>query len=105
MDFSRVELSDEDAAFYAQTRAFLAEHVTGEVRQRGRVSGEHFDAQARLALGEAGSLASDWKRESEGGFNAVRRRIFELEIGRAHTPWFHWGTTSAVARLVQEFAR
>ena len=30
--------------------------------------------------------------------------VNNLEIGRAHTPWYHWGTTSAVARLVQEFA-
>jgi len=48
-------------------------------------------------------LASDWKLESEGGFSPVRRRIFELEIARAHTPWYHWGTTSVVARLVQQF--
>ena len=56
-----------------------------------------------LALGKAGYLASDWKLESEGGFSPVRRRIFQLEIGRAHTPWYHWGTTSVVARLVQQF--
>jgi len=56
-----------------------------------------------LALGEAGYLASDWKSEADGGFTPVRRRIFELEIARAHTPWYHWGTTSVVARLVQQF--
>ena len=56
-----------------------------------------------MALGEAGYLAADWKLESEGGFSPVRRRIFDLEIARAHTPWYHWGTTSVVARLVQQF--
>jgi len=103
VDFSHVALSAEDKAFQDQTRAFVTEHVTDEVRQRDRVFGENFDEKVHLALGAAGYLASDWKLESEGGFNAVRRRIFELEIGRAHTPWYHWGTTSVVARLVQQF--
>jgi alkylation response protein AidB-like acyl-CoA dehydrogenase len=48
-------------------------------------------------------LAADWKDESDEGFSAVRRRIFDLEIGRAHTPWFHWGTTAMVAHAVQQF--
>jgi alkylation response protein AidB-like acyl-CoA dehydrogenase len=26
-----------------------------------------------------------------------------LEIGRAHTPWFHWGTTAMVARTLRQF--
>ncbi|WP_297773794.1 acyl-CoA dehydrogenase family protein [Mycobacterium sp.] len=103
MDFSRVELSAEDQDFYDQFREFLTEHVTDEVRRRDRETGENFSEQVHLALGEAGYLASDWKLESEGGFNPVRRRIFHLEIGRAHAPWFHWGTTAVVARLVQQF--
>ncbi len=103
MDFSRVSLSADDKAFLDQTRTFLAEHVTDEVRRRDREFGENFDEQVHLALGEAGYLAADWKPESEGGFSPVRRRIFALEIARAHTPWYHWGTTSVVARLVQQF--
>jgi len=103
MDFSHVELSAEDNAFLEQTRAFVAEHVTDEVLQRDREFGENFDEKVHLALGEAGYLALDWRLESEGGFNPVRRRIFQLEIARAHTPWYHWGTTSAVARLVHQF--
>ena len=35
MDFSPVALSDDDQAFLEQTRAFIAEHVTDEVRRRG----------------------------------------------------------------------
>jgi alkylation response protein AidB-like acyl-CoA dehydrogenase len=104
MDFSHVELSPEDKVFFDETRAFIAEHVTDEVRLRDREFGENFDEQVHLALGKAGYLAADWKLESEGGFSPVRRRIFDLEIGRAHTPWYHWGTTSVVARLVQQFA-
>jgi alkylation response protein AidB-like acyl-CoA dehydrogenase len=103
MDFSHVALSAEDNAFLEQTRAFVAEHVTDEVLQRDREFGENFDEKVHLALGEAGYLASDWKLESEGGFSPVRRRIFQLEIARGHTPWYHWGTTSVVARLVKQF--
>ncbi|UXA07407.1 acyl-CoA dehydrogenase family protein [Mycobacterium sp. SMC-2] len=103
MDFSRVELSPEDQAFREETRAFIAKHVTDEVLHRQLEFGENFDERVHLALGEAGYLASDWKLESEGGFSPVRRRIFQLEIARAHTPWYHWGTTSVVARLVRQF--
>lgn len=103
MDFSRVELSPEDQAFRDETRAFIAKIVTDEVLHRQLEFGENFDEQVHLALGEAGYLESDWKLECEGGFSPVRRRIFQLEIARAHTPWYHWGTTSAVARLVRQF--
>jgi 3-oxocholest-4-en-26-oyl-CoA dehydrogenase alpha subunit len=105
MDFSEVALSAEDQDFRDRTRAFLAEHVTDEVRRRDRELGENFDEGVHLVLGEAGYLAADWKLESEGGFDPVRRRIFELEIARAHTPWYHWGTTSVVARLVEQFGQ
>jgi alkylation response protein AidB-like acyl-CoA dehydrogenase len=103
MDFSRVALSPEDQDFHDRFREFLTEHVTDEVRRRDRETGENFSEPVHLALGEAGYLESDWKLESEGGFNPVRRRIFHLEIGRAHAPWFHWGTTAVVARLVRQF--
>lgn len=103
MDFSRVALSPEDQDFHDRFREFLTEHVTDEVRRRDRETGENFSEPVHLALGEAGYLESDWKLESEGGFNPVRRRIFHLEIGRAHAPQFHWGTTAVVARLVRQF--
>jgi alkylation response protein AidB-like acyl-CoA dehydrogenase len=103
MDFAHVTLSPEDQEFLDQTRAFVDKHVTDEVRAHDREFGENFDEQVHLALGEAGYLESDYKLDSEGGFSPVRRRIFHLEIGRAHTPWYHWGTTAMVARLVQQF--
>jgi alkylation response protein AidB-like acyl-CoA dehydrogenase len=103
MDFASVELSTEDKEFRDRLRAFLAVHVTDEVRRRDRQSGENFDEGVHLALGAEGYLAADWKDESEGGFSALRRRIWDLEIGRAHTPWFHWGTTAMVARTLRQF--
>lgn len=104
MDFSHVALSEEDQAFRDELRAFLARVVTDEVIERDRQTGENFDETVHLALGEAGYLAGDYLAEADGGFSAVRRRIWELEIGRAHTPWFHWGTTAMVAHTVEKFA-
>ncbi|KUH85159.1 MULTISPECIES: acyl-CoA dehydrogenase family protein [unclassified Mycobacterium] len=103
MDFSRVQLSEDDRAFRDELRSFLRSVVTDEVIRRDRETGENFDEGVHLALGAAGYLAADFKDEAEGGFSVVRRRIWELEIGRAHTPWFHWGTTAMVARCVQQF--
>jgi 3-oxocholest-4-en-26-oyl-CoA dehydrogenase alpha subunit len=103
MDFATVELSREDQEFRDRLRAFLGVHVTDEVRRRDRETGDNFDEGVHVALGAEGYLAADWKDESEGGFNALHRRIWDLEIGRAHTPWFHWGTTAMVARTVRQF--
>ena len=103
MDFARVELSDEDRAFRDELRAFLGRIVTDEVIARDRQTGENFDEGVHLALGDAGYLAADFKDEADGGFSRVRRRIWNLEIGRRHTPWFHWGTTAMVARAVEQF--
>jgi alkylation response protein AidB-like acyl-CoA dehydrogenase len=103
MDFSRVELSDEDLKFQDDLRAFLKTIVTDEVIARDRETGENFDESVHLALGEAGYLAADFRDEADGGLNRVRRRIWNLEVGRMHTPWFHWGTTAMVARAVEQF--
>jgi alkylation response protein AidB-like acyl-CoA dehydrogenase len=103
MDFSKVELSDEDKAFRDEARTFLKTHVTEEVRRRDRETGDNFDEGLHLAFGAAGYLASEWKPAAEGGFSRVRRRIWELEKRRAHVPWVTWGTTAMVARSVQKF--
>jgi 3-oxocholest-4-en-26-oyl-CoA dehydrogenase alpha subunit len=103
MDFAHVELSEQDQAFRDELRAFLKDVVTDAVIERDRQTGENFDEGVHLALGEAGYLAADFKDEANGGFSRVRRRIWNLEIGRAHTPWFHWGTTAMVARAVEQF--
>lgn len=103
MDFSRVELSDEDQAFYHEVRRFLREVVTDEVIQRDRETGDNFDEGVHLALGAADYLEKEWKPADEGGFSRVRRRIWELEKRRAHVPWVTWGTSALVARSVVRF--
>jgi len=103
MDFSRVELSDDDEAFRDDARNFLKAQVTAEVRRRDRETGDNFDEGVHVALGAAGYLALEWKSESDGGFSRVRRRIWEQEKRRAHVPWVTWGTTAMVARSVAKF--
>ena len=103
MDFSRVELSDEDQAFQDESRGFLRGLVTEDVIRRDRETGDNFDEGVHLALGEAGYLAREWKPEAEGGFNRIRRRIWELEKRRAHVPWVTFGTTAMIARSVEKF--
>jgi alkylation response protein AidB-like acyl-CoA dehydrogenase len=103
MDFSRVELSDDDQNFLDEARRFLAEHMTEEVRRRDRETGDNFDEGLHLKFGAAGYLAKEWKPESEGGFSRVRRRIWEQEKRRVHVPWVTWGTTAMVARSVAKF--
>ncbi|OBF86300.1 acyl-CoA dehydrogenase [Mycobacterium sp. 852002-51163_SCH5372311] len=103
MDFSRVQLSDEDQAFYDEARTFLAAHMTEEVRRRDRETGDNFDEGLHLAFGAAGYLAGEWKPAADGGFTRVQRRIWELEKRRAHVPWVTWGTTAMVARSVAKF--
>ncbi|WIM86959.1 acyl-CoA dehydrogenase family protein [Candidatus Mycobacterium wuenschmannii] len=103
MDFSAVELEAEDEEFRDRLRKFLANVVTAEVIRRDRETGENFDEGVHLALGTEGYLADDFNDESDGGFGSLRRRIWDLEIGRAHTPWFHWGTTAVVAKMMRDF--
>jgi alkylation response protein AidB-like acyl-CoA dehydrogenase len=103
VDFSRVEPSGEDRAFRDELRAFIGSIVTDDVIARDRQTGENFDEGVHLALGAKGYLAADFRDEADGGFSRLRRRIWSLEIGRAHTPWFHWGTTAMVARAVEQF--
>jgi alkylation response protein AidB-like acyl-CoA dehydrogenase len=103
MDFSRVELSDEDRAFRQEARSFLGTHMTEEVRRRDRETGDNFDEGLHLKFGAAGYLEAEWKPHSEGGFTRVRRRIWEQEKRRTHVPWVTWGTTAMVARSVAKF--
>ena len=104
MDFSRVDLCEDDRAFLDEVRSFLGTHVTDDVRRRDRETGENFDESVHLAVGAKGYLAADLKPESDGGFSPVRRRIWELERCRARVPWFHTGTTAMIARTVEPFA-
>ena len=59
MNFERVELSESDAEFRDEVDAFLAEHVTDEVRRRDRETGDNFDEGLHQAMAAAGWLAAE----------------------------------------------
>lgn len=104
MDFSRVELSDEDKAFQAELRDLLSRVVTEDVIRRDRETGDNFDEGVHLALGAAGYLEREFTSEEDGGFTRVQRRIWALERRRAEVPWVTWGTTIMIARSVAKFS-
>jgi 3-oxocholest-4-en-26-oyl-CoA dehydrogenase alpha subunit len=103
MDFSVVELADDDQAFLDEARVFLAEQVTEDVLRRDRETGDNFDEGVHLALGAAGYLTGEWKTEAQGGFTRVRNRLWQLEKRRAHVPWVTSGTTTMIAKSVAKF--
>jgi alkylation response protein AidB-like acyl-CoA dehydrogenase len=103
MDFSRVELAEEDQKFLEDARRFLSEIVTEDVIRRDRETGDNFDEGVHLALGAAGFLEREWKPNSENAFTRVQRRIWDLEKRRAHVPWVTYGTTAMIARSVDKF--
>jgi alkylation response protein AidB-like acyl-CoA dehydrogenase len=103
MDFARVELSDDDLAFQDEVRAFLKSEVTEEVLRRDRETGDNFDEGVHLAFGAAGYLAAEWKPHGDGGFGAVRGRVWQLEKRRAHVPWVTSGTTAMITRSVEKY--
>ncbi|WP_024802932.1 acyl-CoA dehydrogenase family protein [Nocardia sp. BMG51109] len=103
MDFSRVELSADDAAFHDRVRQFLDTHVTDDVRRRDRETGDNFDEGVHLAMGADGWLSAEMNTGADGGMTRVQRRIWDLEKRRVHVPWVTWGTTIIVAQSVRQF--
>jgi alkylation response protein AidB-like acyl-CoA dehydrogenase len=103
MDFSRVELSDEDQDFLDEARTLLSSLVTEDVLRRDRETGDNFDEGVHLALGAAGYIFGESHAESDGGFNRLRNRLWQLEKRRHHVPWVTAGTTSMIAKSVARF--
>jgi alkylation response protein AidB-like acyl-CoA dehydrogenase len=103
MDFSRVQLSDEDQAFLDRARGFLATHVTEDVHRHQRETGDGFNEPLHLAMAADGFLEQEMNSEQDGGFTPVQRRIWELEKRRADVPWVTWGTTRMVAHVVAAY--
>jgi alkylation response protein AidB-like acyl-CoA dehydrogenase len=103
MDFSRVDLSEDEQKFQDEVRAFLSGVVTEDVIRRDRETGDNFDEGVHLALGAAGYLERDWKADADQAFTRVQRRIWELEKRRAHVPWVTSGTTAMITKSVEKF--
>jgi alkylation response protein AidB-like acyl-CoA dehydrogenase len=103
MDFSRVELCQEDQVFLDRVRAFLSAHMTQDVVSNERETGDGFSEPLHLAMGAEGYLEKEMNTEDHGGFAPVQRRIWELEKRRVDVPWETWGTTRMVAHVVAAY--
>lgn len=103
MDFSRIELSDDDQAFRDDLQAVITTHLTEEACRRDRETGDNFAEGVYLALGAAGYLKAALSGADDGGFTRLQRRIWTLQIQGNHVPFIPGGTTAMVAKAVQQF--
>ena len=84
-----LNLSPEEEAFRGEIREFLAENLTDEIRDRGRLlTSVYVEKDLNLMwskkLADRGWLAWSWPEEHGGpGWSAMQRHIFFTELGRA----------------------
>ena len=105
MDLSLVRLDDGQQEFAARAREFFAAHVTADVLEHERRTGDGYNERVHLALGERGWIMPAWPAERGGaGLDPVRLRILELEMSRAQTPTVTLSTTRLVATAVEKYA-
>ena len=92
MDFSKVELTEDEKAFQAEVREFLATHVTDEVRKHDRDTGDNFDIGVHRALAEKGWLEKEIKGAEgwEGGFSRVESPDLASGTAQGRIPRVTW---------------
>ncbi|MCE8514024.1 acyl-CoA dehydrogenase family protein [Ruegeria pomeroyi] len=99
--------SDEEQAFRAEVRAFLAENLPAEVSdkvRRGISLGKEGHEKWHATLNARGWLAYNWPREFGGAeWNAVQRHIFEEECAAAYAPRIVPFGLSMLAPVLQKF--
>jgi alkylation response protein AidB-like acyl-CoA dehydrogenase len=105
MNFEALELDDDTRAFWADARAFFDEHVTDEVHEDERRTGNGYNVAFHRALGTRSWAVPRWPAELGGpGLDAVRARIVELELERSGAPEVITQTTPLPAIAVRAFA-
>ncbi len=103
MDFSVLELTDEDNQFLDRARRFIDTYVSDEVLQREHETGDGFIEELHSAMGAEGWLEPETKRAGDGGFTAMQRRIWDLGRRKAHVPLVTWGSTLMILRAVRRY--
>jgi alkylation response protein AidB-like acyl-CoA dehydrogenase len=104
VDFSRVELDEDQQRFLEEVRAFTAEHVTEEVHEHERQTGSGFNLGVHLELGKRGWVMPEWPVEKGGaGLDPVRAKLLDLELHRARLPDVTMGTTRLTIGTVEKF--
>ena len=83
MDFSTVELTEDQKKFRDEVRAFLDEHLTDAVQARRHAAQVNYDEEFYLAMGAKGWLEPRWSKEEGGaGFDDLQARILATELRR-----------------------
>jgi len=84
MNFSRIELDEDQRSFTEEVRGLLSECISEEEQDRQYRDGSGFDETLHFALGSKGWLMPTWPVEHGGaGLDPVRARVLELELERA----------------------
>jgi alkylation response protein AidB-like acyl-CoA dehydrogenase len=105
VNFAPVELDDDTRAFWAEARAFYETHVTDEVHEEERRTGNGYNVAFHRALGERRWAIPRWPEPLGGpGLDPVRTRIIELELERSGAPEVITQTTPLPAIAVRAFA-
>ena len=102
MDFSPVDLTEDQQAFADEVRAFLDENLTEEVYARRRARADNYDEELYLAVGAKGWLFPRWRKEDGGAdLDDVRVKILQNELRRRDAPIGMLGTTNLVWPAVE----
>ncbi|PJK30748.1 acyl-CoA dehydrogenase family protein [Minwuia thermotolerans] len=102
-------LTPEDRAFRDEVRAFLAENLTEEMREAGRLTCgpfAEFEYGQRWfeTLAKRGWSAPAWPKEYGGpGWTAIQRYIFDVESAAASAPAFSIMGTRMVGPVVMKY--
>ncbi len=104
-----LDLSPEDEAFRAEVRAFLAEALSPELAEAGKLTTSVFTDkewnqkwQARLHA--KGWAATSWPKQFGGpGWSEMQRHIFASECARAQTPGLSPMGLRMVAPVLMKF--
>ena len=86
MDFSVIDLTNEEQEFLDQVQRFIDVNVTDERLRRERESGDGFIEELHLTMAAEGWLEREVRRTGDGGFSPVERRIWDLEPARRQNP-------------------
>ncbi|MEY2432755.1 MAG: hypothetical protein QOC92_2480, partial [Acidimicrobiaceae bacterium] len=88
------ERADATTAFRAEVRAFVAEHLSEEIRERVHLTGTVHDWGFHRALADRGWLDATWC------LGPSEVQALKEELGRAGAPLDGWGTSDLVAHTI-----
>lgn len=106
MDFSHLDPDGQYASFLADVRAFLAEHVTAEVHEQERRTGDGYNAQFYRALGAKGWVRPELPvAEGGAGLDRAQIAILRAELERAKAPTRQLSTIRLVSPAIAQFGQ